>query len=132
MSRSFRLSCLHSVGIVILIVILTRTLRCKHYFCESCALEHYKTDSRCFICKEPTGGQFNIAHDLLKKLKEKTASAKKNDSADSNEEGDDGEGQIEGHGEEREREQEQGQSEPEEKPVAPPAPRPKGQWTIVQ
>ncbi|EFJ32962.1 hypothetical protein SELMODRAFT_406998 [Selaginella moellendorffii] len=42
---------------------------CKHYFCESCALEHYKKNKSCFVCNKPTNGLFNTAHIILKKLR---------------------------------------------------------------
>ena len=35
--------------------------RCKHYFCEKCALAHYRKSKRCFACGEPTMGVFNPA-----------------------------------------------------------------------
>ncbi|RUS72239.1 hypothetical protein EGW08_019993, partial [Elysia chlorotica] len=35
--------------------------KCKHYFCEKCALSHYRKSKRCFVCGEPTGGIFNPA-----------------------------------------------------------------------
>jgi len=41
--------------------------RCKHYFCENCAVEHHKKDKRCAVCREPTGGIFNVAHDIIRK-----------------------------------------------------------------
>ncbi|KAH9515355.1 hypothetical protein Btru_014235 [Bulinus truncatus] len=42
--------------------------KCKHYYCEKCALNHYKKSKRCFVCGEPTGGIFNPAKDLIAKL----------------------------------------------------------------
>lgn len=44
------------------------TTKCKHYFCEKCALNHYKKNKRCFVCNEGTGGIFNPAKDLIAKL----------------------------------------------------------------
>ena len=35
--------------------------RCKHYFCEHCALRHNSTQKLCFVCLGPTGGTFNAA-----------------------------------------------------------------------
>ncbi|KAK6027539.1 hypothetical protein OSTOST_06426 [Ostertagia ostertagi] len=35
--------------------------RCKHYFCESCALAAFRKNKRCAVCGENTGGVFNIA-----------------------------------------------------------------------
>mmetsp|Transcript_14513 Transcript_14513/g.40875 ORF Transcript_14513/g.40875 Transcript_14513/m.40875 type:complete len:321 (-) Transcript_14513:186-1148(-) len=44
--------------------------RCQHYFCEQCALKHHAKNPRCFVCEVPTNGLFNVAKDILKKLKE--------------------------------------------------------------
>lgn len=49
--------------------------KCKHYFCENCAIENYKKDPRCFACKENTFGIFNVAKDIIKKQKEDAAKA---------------------------------------------------------
>jgi len=35
--------------------------RCRHYFCESCALTHYRKSKRCAVCGQPTAGVFNPA-----------------------------------------------------------------------
>ncbi|XP_067686124.1 E3 ubiquitin-protein ligase RNF113A-like [Haliotis asinina] len=43
--------------------------KCKHYFCEKCALSHYKKSRRCFVCNEQTNGVFNPAKELINKLK---------------------------------------------------------------
>lgn len=49
--------------------------KCKHYFCEKCALDHYmKKSKRCFVCNEQTMGVFNPAKELItrmNKMKEK-------------------------------------------------------------
>ena len=42
--------------------------KCRHYFCEKCALEHYKKSKRCFACGQQTNGVFNPAKELSKKL----------------------------------------------------------------
>jgi len=44
--------------------------KCKHYFCEDCALEHYQKDQRCATCKENTSGIFNVALDIIKRVKQ--------------------------------------------------------------
>ena len=45
--------------------------RCKHYFCETCALRHNSLNKgKCAICEQPTNGIFNVANDILKKFKE--------------------------------------------------------------
>ncbi|KAJ3293006.1 hypothetical protein HDU79_000784 [Rhizoclosmatium sp. JEL0117] len=43
--------------------------KCKHYFCESCALS--KSLSKCYECNQPTGGSFAVAKELKVKLAEK-------------------------------------------------------------
>uniref|UniRef100_A0A1B0CIF8 Ring finger protein n=2 Tax=Lutzomyia longipalpis TaxID=7200 RepID=A0A1B0CIF8_LUTLO len=43
--------------------------KCKHYFCEKCALAHYKKTSRCYVCGNQTNGMFNPANQLIAKLK---------------------------------------------------------------
>uniref|UniRef100_F7ISF4 Ring finger protein 113B n=1 Tax=Callithrix jacchus TaxID=9483 RepID=F7ISF4_CALJA len=35
--------------------------KCRHYFCESCALGHFRATPRCYVCDQPTGGIFNTA-----------------------------------------------------------------------
>lgn len=41
---------------------------CGHYFCQDCALQQTKEDSRCPVCKKQTSGVFNKAHRLIKQL----------------------------------------------------------------
>ncbi|XP_055916811.1 E3 ubiquitin-protein ligase RNF113A [Eupeodes corollae] len=43
--------------------------KCKHYFCEKCALENFKKSSRCFVCNLQTNGIFNPAKELIVRLK---------------------------------------------------------------
>ena len=43
--------------------------KCKHYFCEACALKHYRKSKRCYVCGVQTNGVFNPAKELIKKLK---------------------------------------------------------------
>ncbi|XP_069761362.1 E3 ubiquitin-protein ligase RNF113A isoform X2 [Narcine bancroftii] len=43
--------------------------KCKHYFCESCALQHYRKSKRCYVCNEQTNGVFNPAKELMAKMK---------------------------------------------------------------
>ncbi|XP_043278969.1 E3 ubiquitin-protein ligase RNF113A [Venturia canescens] len=43
--------------------------KCKHYFCEKCALEHYRKSTRCFICTAQTNGVFNPAKELIARSK---------------------------------------------------------------
>ncbi|CAO3643576.1 unnamed protein product [Cunninghamella blakesleeana] len=56
--------------------------KCKHYFCESCAIRHYKTSSKCFACGSPTNGVFNTAKNILEKLKAKKERLKENNNDD--------------------------------------------------
>ncbi|KAG8455971.1 hypothetical protein GDO86_001965 [Hymenochirus boettgeri] len=42
--------------------------KCKHYFCETCALQHYRKSKRCYVCNTQTNGVFNPAKDLIAKL----------------------------------------------------------------
>ncbi|XP_036081227.1 E3 ubiquitin-protein ligase RNF113A-like [Rousettus aegyptiacus] len=42
--------------------------KCRHYFCENCALRHFRTTPRCYICDQPTNGVFNPAKELISKL----------------------------------------------------------------
>ena len=46
--------------------------KCKHYFCETCALRNdtAKKEKTCFTCEMPTGGTFNCAKDILKRVKD--------------------------------------------------------------
>ncbi|XP_046744034.1 E3 ubiquitin-protein ligase RNF113A isoform X1 [Diprion similis] len=43
--------------------------KCKHYFCEKCALQQYKKSTRCFICNVQTNGMFNPAKELVARMK---------------------------------------------------------------
>ena len=43
--------------------------RCGHYFCEDCAIAHYKKSKRCFVCSKQTNGIFNMAKNIVAKLK---------------------------------------------------------------
>lgn len=42
--------------------------KCKHYFCEKCALDNFKKSQRCAACGQNTHGVFNPAKELIKKL----------------------------------------------------------------
>ena len=47
--------------------------RCKHYFCEQCALKQNAKKGgggRCAVCEQPTNGIFNVAGEIEKRLKE--------------------------------------------------------------
>jgi len=47
--------------------------RCKHYYCEKCALDHYVKDTKCFACKAQTSGIFNTATELIAAIKRRAA-----------------------------------------------------------
>lgn len=53
--------------------------KCKHYFCEKCALDNYKKSARCYICSKQTHGVFNPAKEIISKLK--SSLANKNDNS---------------------------------------------------
>ncbi|KAJ1668564.1 RNA-splicing factor [Coemansia sp. RSA 1813] len=40
--------------------------KCHHYFCEACALAHYRKTPKCFACGTATAGAFNRAKELEK------------------------------------------------------------------
>ncbi|XP_073026668.1 zinc finger CCCH domain-containing protein 1-like [Primulina eburnea] len=42
--------------------------KCKHYFCEHCALKHHARNKKCFVCNQPTNGIFNTAFEIRKKM----------------------------------------------------------------
>ncbi|GLT61012.1 hypothetical protein SLA2020_337480 [Shorea laevis] len=44
--------------------------KCKHYFCEHCALKHHAKNKKCFVCNTPTLGIFNTAHEIRRKMAE--------------------------------------------------------------
>lgn len=41
--------------------------QCKHFFCETCALENYQESQKCAVCGVNTSGIFNNAGDQLEK-----------------------------------------------------------------
>ncbi|XP_067004383.1 E3 ubiquitin-protein ligase RNF113A isoform X2 [Anabrus simplex] len=43
--------------------------KCRHYFCEKCALENYRKSTRCYICNQQTHGVFNPAKELIARIK---------------------------------------------------------------
>uniref|UniRef100_A0A8C2ZQK1 Ring finger protein 113A n=1 Tax=Cyclopterus lumpus TaxID=8103 RepID=A0A8C2ZQK1_CYCLU len=47
--------------------------KCKHYFCEVCALQHYRKSKRCYVCNTQTNGVFNPAKDLMVKMEKRNA-----------------------------------------------------------
>jgi len=62
--------------------------KCKHYFCESCAINRYMIDPRCAVCKENTNGIFNMAHKLAKKVEKRLLKEKEAQKQEENKEED--------------------------------------------
>jgi len=59
--------------------------KCKHYFCETCALSEYKKSRRCFVCGVQTHGVFNVAKELVEKLKNSDSKQKADSDSDTEE-----------------------------------------------
>ncbi|KAH9415010.1 hypothetical protein DERP_014303 [Dermatophagoides pteronyssinus] len=57
--------------------------KCKHYFCQQCALDHYKKSTKCFVCGAQTSGVFNIAKDIEKRMKTSEQFEQQKDEKDS-------------------------------------------------
>ncbi|GBF99505.1 hypothetical protein Rsub_12283 [Raphidocelis subcapitata] len=52
--------------------------KCRHFFCESCALKRNAKTGKCATCEQQTQGIFNLATEILKKVKrDKEKEAKK-------------------------------------------------------
>lgn len=49
--------------------------RCKHYFCEQCALKQNAQSGKCFVCNQTTNGIFNVAHDIIRRTKQRQRKA---------------------------------------------------------
>ncbi|AWP19302.1 RING finger protein 113A [Scophthalmus maximus] len=47
--------------------------KCRHYFCETCALQHYRKSKRCYVCNTQTNGVFNPAKELMAKMEKQNA-----------------------------------------------------------
>ena len=56
--------------------------KCNHYFCEVCAIGHFKKSTSCFVCGVPTGGIFNQAKEIIKMLETKKDSNVSSDEED--------------------------------------------------
>ncbi|CAF1319981.1 unnamed protein product [Rotaria sordida] len=72
--------------------------KCRHYFCESCALSHFRVSPGCAVCQAATGGLFMPAKEIVAKLKQqnqlkeqlsKTSTSKNDDNHASSDDGDD-------------------------------------------
>ncbi len=55
--------------------------KCEHYFCEQCALRHYRKTRSCFACSEQTGGIFNHARAIQARMELKAQGARAGDAA---------------------------------------------------
>ncbi|XP_033926016.1 E3 ubiquitin-protein ligase RNF113A isoform X2 [Melopsittacus undulatus] len=53
--------------------------KCRHYFCEGCALQHYRKSQRCYVCDKQTNGVFNPAKELMAKLEKHKAEEEEED-----------------------------------------------------
>ena len=62
--------------------------KCKHYFCEQCALKHYRTTTRCFVCQAQTHGIFNPAKEIARRIKQRLIEKQDRDNSDEEEDGD--------------------------------------------
>ena len=51
----------HVCMLLCILYVCLFVFRCKHYFCEKCALSQYKKSQRCFVCGQQTNGVFNPA-----------------------------------------------------------------------
>ncbi|XP_023336983.1 RING finger protein 113A [Eurytemora carolleeae] len=60
--------------------------RCKHYFCEACALAHYRKSQRCALCGQQTNGMFNPAKDLVERMEKWAAEGRNFESEEEDDE----------------------------------------------
>lgn len=51
-------------------IFLTFFRRCGHYFCERCAFNYDRKSKKCAVCGQSTMGIFNVAHKLVRHLKQ--------------------------------------------------------------
>jgi len=69
--------------------------KCEHYFCNSCAMKEFKKSPHCFACKVHTGGVFNVAHNIIAKIKKLETMGLTEEGKKKNEEADDAGGSSE-------------------------------------
>ncbi|VDM46378.1 unnamed protein product [Toxocara canis] len=69
--------------------------KCKHYFCERCALEHFRKTPKCFVCDTNTLGVFNVAKELIAKLKENEEKKKGDEDEDKSDSSSQGDSNVE-------------------------------------
>ncbi|NWQ81472.1 R113A protein, partial [Columbina picui] len=63
--------------------------KCRHYFCETCALQHYRKSQRCYVCDKQTNGVFNPAKELMAKLEKHKAEEEEEEEQQHSEHGED-------------------------------------------
>lgn len=51
--------------------------KCGHYFDSACAIKRFAKTPKCFACGAPTGGMFNAAGAVLKKMEGKQKAKEK-------------------------------------------------------
>ncbi|CAD6185740.1 unnamed protein product [Caenorhabditis auriculariae] len=60
--------------------------KCKHYFCEQCAMKSFRKSKKCPICNENTLGIMNIAKDMIAHLKKKKLEEEQKDKVSNDDE----------------------------------------------
>lgn len=55
--------------------------KCRHYFCERCALANYKKSQRCYVCGQQTNGMFNPAKEIIARLNKQVNTEKSSESS---------------------------------------------------
>jgi len=50
--------------------------KCRHYFCEKCAIDQYRKSQRCYECGKQTSGVFNPAKDMQERIAKREAKGK--------------------------------------------------------
>ena len=63
--------------------------KCKHYFCEKCALQHYKKSQRCYACGAQTNGVFNPAKEIITRMEKQKQAANIENKDDDDDDDDD-------------------------------------------
>jgi hypothetical protein len=53
--------------------------QCSHFFCEKCIFDHFKSNKKCPVCDRILNGNFNVAREIVEKLKLQESSNKKKD-----------------------------------------------------
>lgn len=45
--------------------------KCRHYFCQQCAIKRYVKNPKCAACGAPTGGLFNRADKIVERARKR-------------------------------------------------------------